>query len=129
MIRETGFLDGLYTAEELDSNNVKDKDSKIAFLEKLIAAVSMYRCKVSQISIKYYQDKIRLQCIIIVTETTSDINISVRPAKIVAGLEVNKTLELLRALGQAIDNKVSEVTICCLLRDTECRNCILKKIL
>ena len=42
VIRETGFLTGVYTAEELDSNNVKDKESKIAFLNKLISAVSRY---------------------------------------------------------------------------------------
>ena len=39
VIRETGFLDGLLTEHELDSNNVKDKESKVAFLEKVISAV------------------------------------------------------------------------------------------
>lgn len=37
-----GFLKGLYTDAELNSDNVKDRDAKIAFLNKLIAAVSKY---------------------------------------------------------------------------------------
>lgn len=40
IMRETGFLEGLYTSDELNPDNIKDRDGKIAFLEKLIAAVS-----------------------------------------------------------------------------------------
>lgn len=41
VIKETGFLKGLYTAEELNSENVRDRDAKIKFLEKLINIVGM----------------------------------------------------------------------------------------
>lgn len=40
VVKETGFLDGLYGDAELVSDNVKEKDDKIAFLNKLIDAVS-----------------------------------------------------------------------------------------
>ena len=40
VIRETGFLRGLFTAEELNHENIKDRDGKIAFLQKLVDAVS-----------------------------------------------------------------------------------------
>lgn len=36
VIRDTGFLKGLYKPEELVSDNVKDRDAKISFLQKLI---------------------------------------------------------------------------------------------
>lgn len=40
MIKTTGYFDGLYTEQELQSENVKDRDSKIAFLQKAIDVVS-----------------------------------------------------------------------------------------
>ncbi|KAJ8934472.1 hypothetical protein NQ314_013347 [Rhamnusium bicolor] len=40
IIKDTGFLKGLYSEGELKSENVKEKDSKIAFLNKLIDAVN-----------------------------------------------------------------------------------------
>lgn len=40
MIQETGFLDGLYTPDELISDNVKEKNAKIEYLQKLIDTVS-----------------------------------------------------------------------------------------
>ena len=42
VMKETGFLEGLYTQEELNADSIKDKDSKITFLEKLITAVSKF---------------------------------------------------------------------------------------
>lgn len=42
VIKETGFLEGLYSEEELNSDNIKDKDAKLAFLTKLIDVVSQY---------------------------------------------------------------------------------------
>lgn len=42
IIRTTGFFDGLFSKEELVSDNVKDRDSKIAFLQKIIEVVSKY---------------------------------------------------------------------------------------
>lgn len=44
VIQSTGFLDGLYTAEELVSENIKDRDAKIGFLQKAIDVVSEFRC-------------------------------------------------------------------------------------
>lgn len=40
VIRETGFLSGLYSDMEMQSENIKDRDMKIAFLQKLIDCVS-----------------------------------------------------------------------------------------
>lgn len=40
VIRTTGYFDGLYTAEELQSENIKDREGKIAFLQKAIDVVS-----------------------------------------------------------------------------------------
>ena len=40
VINETGFLDGLYTEEELNSENIKNKEAKLAYLTKLIDVVS-----------------------------------------------------------------------------------------
>ena len=42
MIQGTGFLQGLFTTEELNHETIKDRDSKIAFLQKVIDAVSKY---------------------------------------------------------------------------------------
>lgn len=42
VIRETGFLTGLYTEKELKSENFTERDMKIAFLQKLIDCVSKY---------------------------------------------------------------------------------------
>lgn len=42
MIKNTGFLNGLYTEEELQSENIKDRDAKTAFLQKTIDALSAY---------------------------------------------------------------------------------------
>lgn len=40
VITTTGFLDGLYTAEELQPENIKDREAKITFLQKTIDALS-----------------------------------------------------------------------------------------
>ena len=40
MIKETKFLEGLYTSEELNPENIKDRNGKIAFLQKLIDIMS-----------------------------------------------------------------------------------------
>ncbi|TKC41500.1 hypothetical protein EI555_016127, partial [Monodon monoceros] len=41
VIRVTGFMKGLYTDAEMKSDNVKDKDAKISFLQKAIDVVVM----------------------------------------------------------------------------------------
>lgn len=40
MIRDTNFLDELYTDDELNAENIKDRDGKMKFLQKLIDVVS-----------------------------------------------------------------------------------------
>lgn len=42
VIKDTGFLKGLFSTDELISENVKEKEAKVNFLNKLIDAVSKY---------------------------------------------------------------------------------------
>ncbi|KAL3837210.1 hypothetical protein ACJMK2_022581 [Sinanodonta woodiana] len=78
VIKTTGFMKGLYAESELNSENVKDKDSKIAFLQKAVDLVSLVNNK----------------------------TLSVKPQKVVAGHEPEKTNEFLQALATAISKKV-----------------------
>ncbi|XP_074685948.1 TRAF3-interacting protein 1 isoform X3 [Strix aluco] len=82
VIRVTGFMKGLYTDFELKSDNVKDKDAKISFLQKAIDAVVM---------------------------VTGE-PLSVKPARVVAGHEPEKTNEFLQAIGKCCLNKLSSDT-------------------
>lgn len=77
IITETGFLDGLFTDEELNYENIKDKDSKLAFLNKLIGVVKL----------------------------TSGKSLAVKSSKIVAGQEAHRTNELLQAIAYCVDEK------------------------
>ncbi|XP_012145171.2 intraflagellar transport 54 [Megachile rotundata] len=79
VINETGFLDGLFTEEELNSENIKNKEAKVAYLTKLIEVVKL----------------------------ATGINLTVRASKIVSGQEPTKTNELLQAIGKALDKKIS----------------------
>ncbi|XP_010129704.1 PREDICTED: TRAF3-interacting protein 1-like, partial [Buceros rhinoceros silvestris] len=79
VIRVTGFMKGLYTDFELKSDNVKDKDAKISFLQKAIDAVVM---------------------------VTGE-PLSVKPVHVVAGHEPEKTNEFLQAIGKCCLNKLS----------------------
>ncbi|NXI42333.1 MIPT3 protein, partial [Galbula dea] len=79
VIRVTGFMKGLYTDFELKSDNVKDKDAKISFLQKAIDAVVM---------------------------VTGE-PLSVKPARVVAGHEPEKTNEFLQAIAKCCLNKLS----------------------
>ncbi|XP_068542273.1 TRAF3-interacting protein 1 isoform X2 [Anas acuta] len=79
VIRVTGFMKGLYTEFELKSDNVKDKDAKISFLQKAIDAVVM---------------------------VTGE-PLAVKPARVVAGHEPEKTNEFLQAIGKCCLNKLS----------------------
>ena len=73
VIRATGFAEGLYTEEEMDSKNVKDKSSKIEYLEKILKHVG----------------------------ETLNTFVDARPAKIVAGLEPVNTSTFLQLLALA----------------------------
>ncbi|NWI60824.1 MIPT3 protein, partial [Calyptomena viridis] len=77
VIRVTGFMKGLYTDFELKSDNVKDKDSKMNFLQKAIDVV------------------------VLVTGEP----LSVKPTRVVAGHEPEKTNEFLQAIGKCCLNK------------------------
>jgi TRAF3-interacting protein 1 len=77
--QSTGFLEGLYGVEELDSASIKDKAGKMAYLDKLIACVGI--CEGGAID--------------------------VRSAKIVAGLDPENTNALLAAMGRC--SKSSEL--------------------
>ncbi|XP_073433657.1 TRAF3-interacting protein 1 [Dendrobates tinctorius] len=79
VIRTSGFFKGLYTESELKSDNVKDKDAKISFLQKAIDVVIL----------------------------VSGEPLSVKPARIVAGHEPDKTNEFLQAIGKCCLNKLS----------------------
>ncbi|XP_054857259.1 TRAF3-interacting protein 1 isoform X4 [Eublepharis macularius] len=79
VIRSTGFMKGLYTDAEMKSDNVKDKDAKIAYLQKAIDVVIM---------------------------VTGE-SLAVKPARIVAGHEPEKTNELLQAIAKCCLNKLS----------------------
>ncbi|KAH0956756.1 hypothetical protein HN011_008890 [Eciton burchellii] len=83
LIKETGFLKGLFTEEELNSDNIKDKEAKLAFLTKLIDVVKLI----------------------------SGANLMVKASKIISGQEPMKTNELLQAIGKAIDKKVSSTEV------------------
>ena len=69
----TGFAQGLYDGPELDGKSITEKDAKINFLAKMIAVV----------------------------ESVLGEEIDVKPTKIVAGLEPERTNEFLQALFRA----------------------------
>ncbi|XP_045649935.1 TRAF3-interacting protein 1 isoform X4 [Ursus americanus] len=79
VIKVTGFMKGLYTDAEMKSDNVKDKDAKISFLQKAIDVVVM----------------------------VSGEPLSAKPARIVAGLEPERTNELLQRIGKCCLSKLS----------------------
>ncbi|XP_071534820.1 uncharacterized protein IFT54 isoform X3 [Panulirus ornatus] len=82
IICETGFLSGLFSDEELSSQNIKDKEAKVAFLQKCIDA----------------------------TILATGENLAVRPSKIVAGHEADKTNEWLQALARAVAQNIDSST-------------------
>ncbi|XP_019719467.1 TRAF3-interacting protein 1-like [Hippocampus comes] len=79
IIRTTGFMKGLYKDNELKSECIKDKEMKMAFLQKAIDVV------------------------VLVTGEP----LAVRPAHIVAGHEPEKTNELLQAIAKCCLSKMS----------------------
>ncbi|GFR12155.1 TRAF3-interacting protein 1 [Trichonephila clavata] len=78
IIKTTGFYKGLYTPTELQSDNVKDRETKILFLQKAIDVLALV--------------------------TNQPINL--KPAKVVAGHEPQKTNLFLQILGTAIKSKL-----------------------
>ncbi|XP_043987638.1 TRAF3-interacting protein 1 isoform X3 [Gambusia affinis] len=79
VIRTTGFMKGLYEENEMKSDSVKDKDSKMFYLQKAIDVVML----------------------------VSGEPLAAKPARIVAGHEPEKTNELLQAIAKCCLNKLS----------------------
>ncbi|XP_061142310.1 TRAF3-interacting protein 1-like [Syngnathus typhle] len=79
IIRTTGFMKGLYKDNELKSECIKDKEMKMAFLQKAIDVV------------------------VLVTGEP----LALRPAHIVAGHEPEKTNEFLQTVAKCCLNKLS----------------------
>ncbi|XP_031730913.1 TRAF3-interacting protein 1 isoform X2 [Anarrhichthys ocellatus] len=79
VIKTTGFMKGLYGENEMKSDNVKEKDSKIVFLQKAIDVVML----------------------------VSGEPLVAKPARIVAGHEPERTNELLQAMAKCCINKMS----------------------
>lgn len=52
VIKDTGFLKGLFNETELISTNVKERDMKVAFLTKLIDAISKLHINTYKITVK-----------------------------------------------------------------------------
>ncbi|KAG8508257.1 LOW QUALITY PROTEIN: TRAF3-interacting protein 1, partial [Galemys pyrenaicus] len=79
VIRMTGFMKGLYSDAEMKSDNVKEKDAKISFLQKAIDVVVL----------------------------VSGEPLAAKPARIVAGHEPERTNELLQLIGKCCLGKLS----------------------
>jgi TRAF3-interacting protein 1 len=101
----TGFGEGLYSPEELDSAGITDKNAKTAYLDKIFALVGI--CKVTQICeidsqfyVYYYCENYLF---------FQGYNLEVRSLKVVQGLEAEFTNKFLIALAEcasdaSIDN-------------------------
>ena len=61
IITGTGFGNGLYTEDELDSSKVSEKQQKITYLEKMINLVGI--CKVGNIIIFDFRIKLSFCCL------------------------------------------------------------------
>lgn len=100
MIRDTNFLDELYTDDELNPDNIKDRDGKIKFLQKLIDVVS--ECWIIEITFSW----LIYESLLLVLEIVTQKDLQVKSSKIVAGLEADKTNELFQAIGYALENNL-----------------------
>ncbi|GFT03736.1 TRAF3-interacting protein 1 [Nephila pilipes] len=78
VLKTSGFYKGLYTPAELQSENVKDREAKILFLQKAVDVLALV--------------------------TNQPINL--KPAKVVAGHEPQKTNLFLQILGTAVKSKL-----------------------
>ncbi|XP_028033910.1 TRAF3-interacting protein 1 isoform X3 [Bombyx mandarina] len=99
VLKTTGFFEGLFEKDELTSENVKDRESKIQFLNKVISVI-------------HY---------------TTGKPINIKPSKIVAGQEAEKTNELLQCLAQALDNNLSSVEAVKKYKENASQNTVLIK--
>ncbi|KAK7877243.1 hypothetical protein WMY93_032044 [Mugilogobius chulae] len=79
VIRTTGFMKGLYSDTEMKSENIQDKEAKMLFLQKAVDVVAL----------------------------VSGSALTVRPARVVAGQEPEKTNELLQTMAACCLKKLS----------------------
>ncbi|KAM9859943.1 TRAF3-interacting protein 1-like [Aulostomus maculatus] len=79
VIKTTGFMKGLYDENEMQSDNVTEKDTKITFLQKAIDVVML----------------------------VSGEPLTAKPSRIVAGLQPERTNEMLQAIAKCCLNKLS----------------------
>lgn len=106
VLKTSGFFEGLFEEDELVSENVKDRDSKLLFLNKVISVVGEFICIMTQpprdVKIPNY-----LCTFILLPALTTGRNVSIKASKIVAGQEPEKTNELLQNIAYALDKKLS----------------------
>ncbi|XP_045471515.1 TRAF3-interacting protein 1 [Harmonia axyridis] len=82
VIKNTGFLKDLFNQDELIADNVKEREAKLSFLNKLIEAV----------------------------KNITSIELKVRASKIIAGAQPNETNLLLQAIAHGIEKKLDSST-------------------
>lgn len=87
----------------MQSENVKDRDGKIAFLQKAVDVVSEWKDVASSSRIPNLESIVLFK---LPVELSANENIKMRPAKTVAGLEPELTNEFLQAIGKAIERKI-----------------------
>lgn len=102
VINGTGFLNGVFTSEELDSANITTRESKTEFVKKLISAISKLSKYEQNLQIEFkfiFLTDFFFECIL--AEVTGE-PISAKVSKILAGQEPEKTNLLLQSLGKAV---------------------------
>ena len=78
ILRNTGFMRGLFSEEEMYSENVKDKEKKLIFLQKVIDVLMF----------------------------ATGQKLKVKPSRIVAGAEPEKTNEMLQLIAYCVQKKI-----------------------
>ncbi|KAI8801088.1 microtubule-binding protein MIP-T3-domain-containing protein [Cladochytrium replicatum] len=78
LIRTTGFAGGLYDENEMNSENVKEKDAKVAYLTKMIDCVGL----------------------------STGVEVRANPLKIVAGMDPEETNLFIQLIGKVILKKI-----------------------
>lgn len=97
------------------SANIKDKEAKISFLQKVIDVVSEYNNRNSVIQLPqviFFHHTIPL-------EISTKENVTAKPSKIVAGQEPERTNELLQLIGLALSKKISSTEAVKMVRNNE----------
>ncbi len=84
VIKNHGVLAGLYDDAEMQSENVKEREAKIKYLDKAIACVSL-------------------------AIMPKEPALTTKPAKVISGQEPERTNEFLQAIGKLISQKYSNL--------------------